>query len=101
MTLKRNKNTQYTQNTQNTQNTHKKQVIAWLWSPIIFNPNGVEWLDVIKDFDGWLSWMTAGDDDPDKSWHAWWIQQNSVSTVRAINLGTAHFAARGSCSCFT
>ncbi|CAB1113586.1 GT48 [Ectocarpus sp. CCAP 1310/34] len=36
------------------------------------------WLDVIKDFDGWLSWMMAGDDDPDKSWHAWWIQQNAV-----------------------
>lgn len=29
--------------------------------------------------EGWLSWMTAGDDDPDKSWHAWWIQQNAVS----------------------
>lgn len=54
-------------------------MVAWLWSPIIFNPNGVEWLDVIKDFDGWLSWMMAGDDDPDKSWHAWWIQQNAVS----------------------
>ncbi|CAM9288529.1 unnamed protein product, partial [Ectocarpus fasciculatus] len=52
-------------------------VVAWLWSPVIFNPNGVEWLDVIKDFDGWLSWMMAGDDDPDKSWHAWWIQQNA------------------------
>lgn len=53
-------------------------MVSWLWSPIIFNPNGVEWLDVIKDFDGWLSWMTAEDDDPDKSWHAWWIQQNAV-----------------------
>lgn len=30
---------------------------------------------------GWLSWMTAGDDDPDKSWHAWWIQQNAVSDL--------------------
>lgn len=59
--------------------THEFQVISWLWSPIIFNPNGVEWLDVIKDFDGWLSWMVAEDDDPDKSWHAWWIQQNAVS----------------------
>lgn len=52
--------------------------MAWLWSPVIFNPNGVEWLDVIKDFDGWLQWMTAEDDDPDKSWHAWWIKQNAV-----------------------
>lgn len=57
---------------------HAAQVVAWLWSPMIFNPNGVEWLDVIKDFDGWLQWMTAEDDDPDKSWHAWWIQQNAV-----------------------
>lgn len=56
-------------------------MVAWLWSPVIFNPNGVEWLDVIKDFDGWLSWMMAGDDDPDKSWHAWWIQQNAVRTI--------------------
>ena len=53
-------------------------MVAWLWSPVIFNPNGVEWLDVIKDFDGWLQWMMAEDDDPDKSWHAWWIQQNAV-----------------------
>lgn len=54
------------------------QVVSWLWSPVIFNPNGVEWLDVIKDFDGWLQWITAEDDDPDKSWKAWWIQQNAV-----------------------
>ncbi|CAM9314305.1 unnamed protein product, partial [Discosporangium mesarthrocarpum] len=50
-------------------------VVAWLWSPMIFNPNGVEWLDVIKDFDGWISWMTAEDDDPSKSWQAWWTEQ--------------------------
>ncbi|CAN0084436.1 unnamed protein product, partial [Sphacelaria rigidula] len=53
-------------------------VVSWLWCPVIFNPSGVEWLDVIKDFDGWLQWMAAEDDDPDKSWHAWWIKQNAV-----------------------
>lgn len=55
------------------------QVVSWLWSPVIFNPNGVEWLDVIKDFDGWLQWMSANDADPEKSWKSWCTQQNLVS----------------------
>jgi hypothetical protein len=59
-------------------------VAGWLWSPFLFTPNGFDWSQNVGDAHQWLRFMTAVDDDPSKSWKAWWSQ--SSAEVKMLGL---------------
>eukprot|EP00903_Cladosiphon_okamuranus_P007590 g7363.t1 len=47
-------------------------IIGLLWTPLLFNPNGLDFTYASQDFSGWLEWMNSPVDDPKKGWLSWY-----------------------------
>ncbi|PWA96098.1 glycosyl transferase, family 48 [Artemisia annua] len=50
-------------------------VIAWLFTPFLFNPRGFEWQKIVDDWSDWIKWISneGGIGVPlEKSWESWW-----------------------------
>ncbi|CAM9645366.1 unnamed protein product, partial [Laminaria digitata] len=47
-------------------------IIGLLWTPLVFNPNGLDFTYASQDFSGWLTWMNSPVDDPKKGWLSWY-----------------------------
>ncbi|CAM9250703.1 unnamed protein product [Discosporangium mesarthrocarpum] len=54
-------------------------VIGMLYTPVIFNPNGLDFAYASRDLSEWLEWMNSPVDDPDKSWIAWVSKEQETS----------------------
>nr|GEV80223.1 callose synthase 3 [Tanacetum cinerariifolium] len=50
-------------------------VIAWLFTPFLFNPSGFEWRKIVDDLSDWNKWISNHGGigvPPEKSWESWW-----------------------------
>ncbi|CAM9179036.1 unnamed protein product, partial [Chrysoparadoxa australica] len=47
-------------------------VVGWLYSPSMFNPNGLDTSSASSDFNEWLAWMLSKSQGPESSWTAWY-----------------------------
>ncbi|CBJ30457.1 1,3-beta-glucan synthase, family GT48 [Ectocarpus siliculosus] len=47
-------------------------IIGLLWTPLVFNPNGLDFTYASQDFTGWMEWMNSPVDDPKKGWLSWY-----------------------------
>jgi len=67
-------------------------VIAWLWSPMWFNPMSFDHDKVMSDFHEWRRWLDRKSPSEEKSWQGWWITETEyfsrtpVTTKIALTL---------------
>jgi hypothetical protein len=50
-------------------------VVAWLFSPLWFNPMAFEWEKTVDDAQQFALWMAREEDDGNRSWKAWWKEE--------------------------
>ncbi|CAM9857234.1 unnamed protein product [Choristocarpus tenellus] len=50
-------------------------VIGLLYTPLIFNPNGLDFTYASNDLSDWIDWMNSPVDDPEKGWLSWFSKE--------------------------
>lgn len=64
-------------------------VVALLWTPFLFNPDGFDYMSALKDFEGWANWMGARRAITNLSkantWQDWWAGSERCIVDRPLS----------------
>jgi len=55
-------------------------VIAWLYSPMWFNPMAFDHDKVMQDFHEWRRWLDRKAQNEETSWQGWWVMETEYMT---------------------